>query len=248
MSIPKEQNWFLLSELSELNKTPKPHREGRLLHPLTRVKFEIPPSCVAVRHVTSALHLLRGNADIFDMQRTFRILTYFDSYQGYPFATYPLPTWNFPCLARTWAACWVQIQFPLHPECISCREWMHVCNERTESSPKCSFTSGLLKCVARVGNVGPVKCHFSSGRRLTRLERQYCQAVVVFVEVIRKASTAVCQFICKIDVPLKLGQIIDCPYSRRRLSATHFVQERLEYVDWEQKSVKSPFVYEFENW
>jgi len=67
MSIPKEQNWFLLSELSELNKTPKPHREGRLLLPLTRLKFEIPPSYVAVRHVTFALYLLRGNANIFDM-------------------------------------------------------------------------------------------------------------------------------------------------------------------------------------
>jgi hypothetical protein len=67
MSIAKEQNWFLLSELSELNKTPKPHREGRLLRPLTRVKFEIPLSYVAVRHVTSALYLLRGNTSVFDM-------------------------------------------------------------------------------------------------------------------------------------------------------------------------------------
>jgi len=67
MSIPKEQNWFLLSELSELNKTSKPHGEGRLLLSLPREKFEIPPSYVAVCHVTSALYLLRGNANVFDM-------------------------------------------------------------------------------------------------------------------------------------------------------------------------------------
>lgn len=54
MSIAKELNWFLLSKLSELNKTLKPHREGLLLRLLTRVKFEIPPGYVEVRRVTSA--------------------------------------------------------------------------------------------------------------------------------------------------------------------------------------------------
>jgi hypothetical protein len=63
--------------------------------------------------------------------------------------------------------------------------------------------------VARAGDVGPAKCHFSSGRRLRKLERQYCQTIVLFFEVIRKASTAVCQLICKTDVPLKAYQIID---------------------------------------
>jgi hypothetical protein len=66
MAVPKEQNWFLLTEHSELNKTPKPHREGLLLHPQTGVKFEIPLSYVAVRHVSYALYLLRGNAIVFD--------------------------------------------------------------------------------------------------------------------------------------------------------------------------------------
>jgi len=121
MSIPKEQNWFLLSELSELNETPKPHRERRLLRPLTRVKFEIPPSYVAVRHVTSTLHLWRGNADmtckgpcVFSHTSTVTRVTLS------PHTRYQLGT--FLAWRECWLVFWVQIQLPLHPECISCRE------------------------------------------------------------------------------------------------------------------------------
>jgi hypothetical protein len=94
-----------------------------------------------------------------------RTLTYFDSYQV------TLSPQELYSLARTWTVGWVQIQFPLNPECMFCQEGTSVCLERTESNSKCRFTSGLLKCVARAG---PVKCHFSSERLLRKLERQYC--------------------------------------------------------------------------